>query len=327
LLKSKGNNKRIFASIPPWTDGQSSCKCQEYENDGLFFLAGISLHRKEEDDIFTLKIKHSRQTDMTALIRKKQGVLPVIFILLLFFPGILFSQQVIRFRSGNESTVLIVYQTIDTVRYRMIADPSVTYTERMSRIDRIRSLKHPDWDYIQLIRIRDGNEFEAGITYLSADTLRFWTMADTSMIRTLPMQEVESIRTMASPASGGQKVLSGPLAREDSLMRNKINRFENMTITGACLAGGGIVVAGLAAALIVASTNQGDDPDEEGNEAYGDKVGTGVAVAGACMVISGTVVMINGIVKTKKYKSKLHNLSFGLTCSPNQTGIALKYKF
>jgi len=125
----------------------------------------------------------------------------VCFILLSFCPGSLFAQQIIRYKSGNEYEVNIVYQTLDTVKYQMISNPSAIMVDLMERIESIRSLKQPDYSYIQIIKIRDENNVVASIACLTKDTLFYRLLSDTSRIRIVPMQEVEGIKTLVKRSS------------------------------------------------------------------------------------------------------------------------------
>jgi len=67
----------------------------------------------------------------------------VIFIFLIFCPGNLLSQQIIKFKSGNEYKVNIVSQTPDTIKYHMSSEPLVIRIALMEQVDSITT--DPFW--------------------------------------------------------------------------------------------------------------------------------------------------------------------------------------
>ena len=81
-----------------------------------------------------------RHQELIFLTRKN---LLVIFTLLIFYPGNLLSQQIIKFKSGNVYKVNIVGQTPDTVKYHMSSEPLVIRIALMEQIDSITT--DPFW--------------------------------------------------------------------------------------------------------------------------------------------------------------------------------------
>jgi hypothetical protein len=90
--------------------------------------------------------------------------LGVLFMMILL-PASLFSQQVIRFKSGNEYLVKIVYASNDTVRYEALSSPGVTSMALMSEIRSITPYTGPVYDksYWQAKYDRNQRKMYAGI--------------------------------------------------------------------------------------------------------------------------------------------------------------------
>jgi hypothetical protein len=60
---------------------------------------------------------------------------------MILIPMCVFSQQVIKFKSGHEYEVKILYKTQDTVRYHLTSDSTVVLTALMDQVELIRDGK------------------------------------------------------------------------------------------------------------------------------------------------------------------------------------------
>jgi hypothetical protein len=69
------------------------------------------------------------------IINTARWIMTAVFIILITTN--LISQQVIRFKSGNEYQVKVLYQTKDTVKYEMASSPGIVYTVLMEQVDSV----------------------------------------------------------------------------------------------------------------------------------------------------------------------------------------------
>jgi hypothetical protein len=90
--------------------------------------------------------------------------LGVLFMMILL-PASLMSQQLIRFKSGNEYLVKIVYASQDTIKYEALSSPGVTSMALMSEIRSITPYTGPVYDksYWQAKYLRNQRMMYAGM--------------------------------------------------------------------------------------------------------------------------------------------------------------------
>lgn len=72
---------------------------------------------------------------MKTVIKRKTAA--ILAILLLLFPALLFSQQVIKFKNGNVYEVKIISKNSDSVKYEMSNAPGMVFSAGMNQIESI----------------------------------------------------------------------------------------------------------------------------------------------------------------------------------------------
>ena len=79
---------------------------------------------------------------MRTLINKKMSSCLLLSLLLVFCPTVLFSQQIIKFKSGKVCEVKILRQSSDTLFYQLISEPEITRGILIAQMDSIYSSRN-----------------------------------------------------------------------------------------------------------------------------------------------------------------------------------------
>jgi hypothetical protein len=83
---------------------------------------------------------------------KISGWISKVILLLVLIPGTLFSQQIIRFKSGHVYEIRVISQSKDTVRYTMDSSPHLILAAPVTDVDSVWSSKELYPGYETMVR-------------------------------------------------------------------------------------------------------------------------------------------------------------------------------
>lgn len=171
----------------------------------------------------------------------------------------------------------------------------------------------------QVIKFKNGQEYKVFIVYQTKDTLRYYLPSEDNLIRTVLMDQVESIR-METPSISSARDTTFLLLKDKTYLRYRHN-----INTGMGLAAGGGVVTVVGIVLLSSAQLKGEDL---GFSYFTEKFsGLILTCLGGGLLLTGAILAITASVNMQDYKSNHHGFSFDVKYNPNFKGVSLVYRF
>ena len=112
------------------------------------------------------------------------------------------------------------------------------------------------------------------------------------------------------------------------MLQNKIDHYRGRIVLGGCLAGAGVLIGGIGVFVLSDPTHRETNDVDDFFDNFGHYLVGGVLTGiGLGLLIPGTVILINSIIKLNDYKSQQQGFSLETNSDPGQIGLTLKYKF
>jgi len=172
----------------------------------------------------------------------------------------------------------------------------------------------------QVIKLKNGQEYKVFIVYQTKDTLKYQLSSEENVIRTILMDQVESIR-MEAPSLSSARDTTFPMMKEKTYLH-----YEHITNIGIGFAAGGAVIAGIGIAVLTSAHHTEGDWL---NISYTGQVFSGAILTGlgSALLLTGAILAITGSTNMQDYKNKQHGLSFDMKYTPQFKGVSLVYRF